>query len=75
MVFGLTDRPDLESMAKLNNLARLVKIICRGKVVDRHYTSYDHAITIYHKPSIDTNRRLHKANGMLVPFTDDGERC
>lgn len=44
-----------------------------GEVIDRRYTPDDYAETIYCKLGIDTDQRLHKADGLPVPFSDDGE--
>lgn len=44
-----------------------------GDVIDRRYTPYDYAETIYRKLGIDTDQRLHKADGLPVEFTDGGQ--
>ena len=43
-----------------------------GEVVDRRYTPYDYAETIYTKLGIDTKSRLRKPDGRPVDFTDGG---
>ncbi len=44
-----------------------------GEVIDRRYTPYDYAETVYRKLGIDTDQRLHRADGLPIPFTDSGE--
>ena len=44
-----------------------------GEVIDSLYTPYDYAETIYRKLGIDTDQRLHKADGLPVEFTDGGQ--
>ena len=43
-----------------------------GDVIDRRYTPYDYAETIYHKLGIDTEARLKKPDGRPIHFTDGG---
>ena len=43
-----------------------------GEVVDRRYTPYDYAETIYCKLGIDTESRLQKPDGRPVDFSDGG---
>jgi hypothetical protein len=44
-----------------------------GDVIDRLYTPYDYAETIYQKLGINTDLRLHKADGLPVEFSDGGQ--
>lgn len=43
-----------------------------GDVLDRRYTPYDYAETIYRKLGIDTAARLKKPDGRPIAFTDGG---
>jgi uncharacterized protein (DUF1501 family) len=43
-----------------------------GDVVDRLYTPYDYAETVYRKLGIDTDLRLKQPDGHPVDFTDGG---
>ncbi len=43
-----------------------------GEVVDRRYTPYDYAETIYRKLGIETESRLKKPDGRPIDFTDGG---
>lgn len=43
-----------------------------GEVRDRRYTPYDYAETVYRKLGIDTDQRLHLADGRPVDFTAGG---
>jgi len=44
-----------------------------GDVIDNRYTPYDYAETIYRKLGIDTDQRLHKADGLPVEYSDGGQ--
>ncbi len=41
-------------------------------VIDRRYTPYGYAETLYRKLGIDTDRRLTMPDGRPIDFTDDG---
>jgi hypothetical protein len=43
-----------------------------GDVIDRRYTPYDYAETIYRKLGIETGARLKKPDGRPIDFTDGG---
>jgi hypothetical protein len=43
-----------------------------GDVIDRRYTPYDYAETIYRKLGIDTDQRLRMADGRPVEFSEGG---
>ncbi len=42
-------------------------------VIDRRYTPYDYAETIYRKLGIDTDTRLKMSDGLPMEFTDNGK--
>ncbi len=42
-------------------------------VVERRYTPYDYAETVYRKLGIDTELRLRKPSGLPIDFTDGGQ--
>ena len=42
-------------------------------VIDRRYTPYDYAETIYQKLGIDTDARLKMSDGLPIEFTDGGK--
>ena len=44
-----------------------------GNVIDRLYTPYDYAETVYRKLGIDTDERLRMADGRPVDFTEGGK--
>jgi hypothetical protein len=44
-----------------------------GDVIDRLYTPYDYAETVYRKLGIDTDQRLRMADGRPVDFTEGGK--
>jgi hypothetical protein len=43
-----------------------------GDVRDQRYTPADYAETVYRKLGLDTDQRLHMADGRPVDFTEDG---
>jgi hypothetical protein len=44
-----------------------------GDVIDRLYTPYDYAETVYRKLGIDTDERVRMADGRPVDFTEGGK--
>ena len=41
-------------------------------VIERRYTPYDYAETLYHKLGIDTDQRLKMPDGRPIDFTEGG---